>query len=168
MGCEVLVPDDLPLGPVTLGSDSRLAAMESLSPELFAPPTALDDAFEGCRGLRLVTATPTAFERGWLPDGLTLHASEYRGTLGPLDGEVVLRSAFVQRPVHVSGWDMVDNAPKATSRMVPGGSVYFFERTDGRNFTPNDARALWLAAVGDRTDEGFGRVVAGPWHPRGG
>lgn len=168
MGCEVLVPDALPFGPVTLGSDSRLAAMETLPQDLFAPPSQLVEAMpDGSRGLRLITVTPTAFERGWLPDGMQVHDREYRGTLRPLDGDVVLRAAFVQRPVHVSGWDMVAGKPKATSRMVPRGSVYFFERPDGRPFTSDDVRALWLAAVGDRTDEGFGRVVAGTWHPRG-
>jgi len=50
--------------------------------------------------------------------------------------------------------------------MVPAGAVYFFERADGRSFGEDDARSLWLAALGARTEEGFGRVVPGTWSPR--
>ena len=75
--------------------------------------------------------------------------------------------------MHVSGWDMVSDkdkggAPRATSRLVPPGAVYFFERAepDGAPFTADDAKALWLAALGGRTDDGFGRVVPGIWNPK--
>jgi CRISPR-associated protein Cmr3 len=81
---------------------------------------------------------------------------------------VVLRAAVVPRPLHVSGWDMAARAPKPTSRMVPPGAVYFFERVDGQPFGEAEARALWLAAIGARTDEGFGRVVPGTWNPKRG
>jgi CRISPR-associated protein Cmr3 len=47
--------------------------------------------------------------------------------------------------------------------MVAPGAVYFFERADGKPFGEADARSLWLAAVGGRTEEGFGRVVPGVW-----
>jgi CRISPR-associated protein Cmr3 len=78
---------------------------------------------------------------------------------------VILRAAFVPRPIHVSGWDMAAGAPKPTSRMVAPGAVYFFERADGEPFGEADARSLWLAALGTRTEEGFGRVAPGVWSP---
>ena len=80
-----------------------------------------------------------------------------------ISGELILRAAFVPRPVHISGWDMASGAPKATDRMVPPGAVYFFERADGTGFTAADAEALWLSALGGRQAEGFGRVVPGTW-----
>jgi CRISPR-associated protein Cmr3 len=49
--------------------------------------------------------------------------------------------------------------------MVSPGAVYFFEKADGAPFAESDARSLWLAAVGSRTHEGFGRVVPGVWSP---
>jgi hypothetical protein len=52
-------------------------------------------------------------------------------------------------------------APKPTSRMVAPGAVYFFERADGRPFGKADARSLWSATIGSRTDDGLGRVVPG-------
>jgi CRISPR-associated protein Cmr3 len=49
--------------------------------------------------------------------------------------------------------------------MVPPGAVYFFERADGKPFGEAEAEALWLTALGARTEEGFGRVVPGVWRP---
>jgi CRISPR-associated protein Cmr3 len=80
---------------------------------------------------------------------------------------VILRSAFVSRPVHISGWDVASNKPKQTARMVAPGSVYFFTKGNGKNFTGDEARSLWLSAIGGRTKEGFGRVVPGVWNLRG-
>jgi CRISPR-associated protein Cmr3 len=166
IGVEVVLPvGDLPV-VATLGSDARLAHIESLPNTLFeAPPRVIDAFRESPAGLRLVAVTPIAFERGWLPDGFVQHSGMYRGRLPVLDHDVILRAAFVPRPIHVSGWDMAANSPKPTSRMVAPGAVYFFDRADGKPISEQDARALWLAALGGRTDEGFGRVVPGVWSP---
>jgi CRISPR-associated protein Cmr3 len=118
------------------------------------------------RGLRLVVVTPACFEQGWRPDGLEARGDEIRGHLPEIDAEIVLRSAMLPRPVHVSGWDMAARMPKRIARMVAPGAVYFFERTDGRGFGEQDARALWLAGAGSRLDEGFRRVAPGVWNPR--
>lgn len=164
LGVEVALPDGTLPKVATLGADARLSAVEVLPATMFEPPTGVLEAFRPSRpGMRLVAVSPLCFERGWLPDGLTKANGEYRGTLGGL--EVILRSAFVPRPVHVSGWDMAKGEPKPTSRMVPPGSVYFFERSDGKSFGEAEARTLWLGKLGTRTDEGFGRVVPGIWTP---
>lgn len=162
---SVVLQDDLS-AVATLGSDSRLARIEPLPHTLFEPCEEVVNAFRTpSAGLRLVAVTPLCFERGWLPDGLERNGEEYRGRLQGVGSELVLRAAFVPRPVHISGWDMATGAPKPTSRMVPPGAVYFFERADGQPFTDSDACAFWLAAVGKRTDEGYGRVVPGIWNP---
>lgn len=164
LGVEVALPaGELPK-VATLGSDSQLARVESLPTALFEPPSRVLGAFrESIAGLRLVAVSPLCFEKGWLPDGLTASNGEYRGQVAGI--EMILRAAFVPRPIHVSGWDMAKAEPKPTSRMVPPGSVYFFERTDGQPFGEAEAKALWLTALGTRTDEGFGRVVPGVWRP---
>jgi len=166
-----LPPGDMP--PLaTLGSDSRLAPIETVDEHVFRPAPPVVEAFEGgSRGLRLVVVTPATFAAGWLPDGLVRRGDEYAGQIPGIEGEVILRAAFVSRPLHISGWDMAANngrgAPKPASRMVAPGAVYFVERRDGRPFDANDARAAWLLALGERTAEGFGRVVPGVWHPNG-
>jgi CRISPR-associated protein Cmr3 len=162
LGVEVaLPPGELPK-LATLGSDSRLSRVESLPTTLFDPPERVLEAFRAhSPGLRLVAISPLCFTKGWLPDGFVNTNGEYRGKVAGLD--VILRAAFVPRPIHVSGWDMAKGEPKPTSRMVPPGAVYFFDRTDGQPFGEADAKALWLSALGTRTDEGFGRVVPGVW-----
>jgi CRISPR-associated protein Cmr3 len=166
IGAELEASDPPLRGLLTLGADKRLAAIEPLGVELFAPPEELLAAFRsGSPGLRLLVVTPACFAGGWLVDGFRPEDAVYRGSLPGIEGEVVLRAAFVGRPLAVSGWDLVTGKPKRTDRMVPPGSVFFFERADGRPFDADDARELWLTAIGGRTQEGFGRIVPGIWHP---
>jgi hypothetical protein len=61
---------------------------------------------------------------------------------------------------------MAKSQPKRTTRLVPPGAVYYFVKADNGNFTANDAKQLWFAALGDRVAEGFGRFVPGIWHPK--
>lgn len=166
LGAELALPAGRLPNVATLGSDSRLARVESLPSNLFDAPAGVLDAFESSSlGLRLVAVSPLCFKNGWLPDDLENINGEYRGQIAAFDHEVILRAALVPRPIHVSGWDLASGEPKPTSRMVPPGAVYFFERADRQPFGAQDANKLWLGALGARTDEGFGRVVPGIWHP---
>ena len=155
----------------TLGSDRRLNALEKADGALFEPTNCLAGAFDrtNATGLRLIAVSPLVFERGWLPDGFETcasHPGEYRGALPGLDGvEFILRAAMLPRPQHVSGWDMAARRPKPTTRLVPPGAVYFFQCADDKPVTGPTAAALWLAALGGRTCEGYGRVVPGCWTP---
>jgi CRISPR-associated protein Cmr3 len=164
-----------------LGSDSRLAWIEQAGDDLFKMPADVQEAFgSSSKGLRLVVVTPACFAGGWLPDGFAPVKDDkdrwvFRGQLAPSDPApsaaicetaLILRAAFVPRPMHISGWDVAENRPKPTSRLVPPGAVYFFERADSRDFTADDAKALWLAALGGRANEGFGRIVPGIWDPQ--
>ncbi|HEX4418384.1 MAG TPA: type III-B CRISPR module-associated Cmr3 family protein [Kofleriaceae bacterium] len=165
IGVEVALPSAGLPGHVTLGSDGRLAGIEPMSHRLFDMATQVVAAFRaGSRGLRIVTVTPACFAEGWLPDGIARHGCELRGRITGLDAELVLRAAIVPRPNYISGWDIANNRPKPTAAMVPAGAVYFFERADGAPIREADARRLWLAAVGERTGEGFGRIVPGTWN----
>ncbi len=171
IGVEVTLPDGSlhAVETATLGSDSRLVRIETLPEALFAPPEQLLTAFQATsRGLRVMAVTPLAFARGWLPDGFEPQDGQYVGRLPGIAHDLVLRAAFVPRPLHVSGWDRAAHggkgAPKPTARMVAPGAVYFFERVDGQPFDAAHARSMWLAALGVRIDEGFGRVVPGIWH----
>ena len=153
---------------VTIGGDRRLARAEQVPPTLFAMPDSLRKAFDDYpfRGIRLIVVSPAVFEQGWLPDGFVREGEAYRGTVPGILGPVVLRAAMVPRPSHVSGWDMAVGAAKSTTRLVPAGAVYHVEKEAGP-FTTDEAQSLWLAAVGQRTGEGFGRVVPGVWKSSG-
>ncbi len=154
-------------GMFTLGGSAKLAFAERAHVGAFECPSAVLDAFAAGRpGLRALATTPAVFENGWLPDGFEAESGEYVGRLAGIAHDLRLRAAFVSRADHVSGWDVARNRPKPADRLVPRGSVYFFERRDGVSFTRDDAAALWSAAQGQRTDEGFGRFVPGVWEPR--
>lgn len=168
LGVECTLPSaarDFPRGALGVGGKRRLTLTEGVSAELFAPPQGLP---EHSPGLRLILATPAHFQRGWLPDGLEPGEHEdapaWVGTLPGVEGRVVLRSALVNRPLELSTWDMVRREARATRRLVPAGSVYFFERVDGCPFTA--LNTLWLAAWGEGREEGLGRVLPGHWNPK--
>jgi CRISPR-associated protein Cmr3 len=163
IGVEAVVPDSGLPQMAMLGSDGRLASVELLPSQVFAPPDALLDAVNKrpCRGMRVVVVSPASFKRGWLPDGFEAINNEFRGSLPGVEGEVTLRSAMVPRPMHIGGWDMARRQPKRVARMVSPGAVYFFERNTP--FKAPEINALWLSALGARTDEGFGRIVPGMW-----
>jgi CRISPR-associated protein Cmr3 len=153
--------------PAALGGDRRIARIEPLDPSLLGVPSAGPDeppCWRDSPGLRLLLVTPAVFEEGWLPDGFRARDGAFRGLLPGVDGEVVLRAAFVPRSIAVSSWDMAENRPRPGLRAVPPGAVYFFHKADGgASFTPQEMKNLWLASLGAKTGEGFGRAVAGPW-----
>lgn len=166
IAAEVASPDAQFANTATLGSDRRLARVDTIARAAFDPPASLTTASATASpGLRLLVVTPAIFAAGWLLDGLVADGDQYRGQLAGLPPEVVLRAAITTRPVAISGWDMAASAPRATNLAVAPGSVYFLQRADGEPFTATDMRLLWLTALGLRTAEGFGRVVAAPWTP---
>lgn len=178
LACEVVGPDVIRDKLATLGSDRRIAHIEAIPDSVFQMPDRLGDAFRaGTKGLRAIIVTPAEFANGWLPDGFAREGLEYVGRLrfvetgGPVHDvlpiDLILRAAFVPRHTAISGWDMAANTPKQTSRMVPRGAVFFFERRDGKPFHLECARSIWLAAIGHRTNEGFGRIVPAIWSPCG-
>ena len=109
---------------------------------------------------------PAAFDAGWRPAALEPDGGRFVGRFAGLD-DIVLHAACVGRPQHVSGWDVAGGSPKPTRRLAPAGSVYFITRRSGVAFTPDDARDVWLASVGEpahRPDR-LGVVVPGIWNP---
>lgn len=169
IGCQFASnrDQDDPGRRATIGGDRRLAGLERAS-KLFAMPDTLALAFRNrqSNGLRLIAVTPAAFADGWLPPDFTVQGSEYRGHLPKLADELILRACMVPRAGHVSGWDMARRQPKPTTRLVPPGSVYHFVKVNRAPFSETEARDLWLAVLGSRGGEGFGRFVPGLWFPK--
>jgi CRISPR-associated protein Cmr3 len=166
IGCRISPAEDA-LNRVTLGGDRRLARVERVDADLLTAPDAITAAFaKPSEGLRLVAVTPAVFRAGWLPDGFAAaNDSAYCGRLPGLEADLILRAAFVPRAAHVSGWDMARGQPKPTTRLVPPGAVYHFVREDREPFPAEIAKGFWFAALGARTQEGFGHFVPGVWHP---
>jgi CRISPR-associated protein Cmr3 len=77
-----------------------------------------------------------------------------------------LMSSAVNRYEVISGWDMAKKCPKDAVRVIPGGSVYWFEVEQGDTSALED---IWKAGLipaddekfANRRREGFGSVWFG-------
>lgn len=145
---------------VRLGGEGRLSVLE---PDADWPlaDAALCAQIEAAGRFRCVLASPAAFDAGWLPGWLD---ADLTGAPPGIPGlRVKLRAALVERWLPVSGWDMAARKPKAVRRVVPAGSVYWFEVLQSE---PGWARALWLTSVSDQAQDrrdGFGLSLPGVW-----
>ena len=150
---------------VPLGGERRLTRVEENDDTKFwEPSSSLISKVKGCKRLRMVLATPAIFSKGWLPGWLEEKDGKVLGTIPWSGVTVCLRSAVVGRWRPISGWsyEKGKNGPKALRRMVPEGSVYFFEVEGGEA----DLEKLWLSSVCDDLQDqrdGFGLALWGPW-----
>lgn len=113
----------------------------------------------------MILATPALFANGWYPGWIGGDKNPPReGILPGTDVRVRLVSAVVGRWQPLSGWchEKGRTGPKPMRRMVPAGSVYFFEVVAG-NFVPD---RVWLRSVCDEPQDrldGFGLALWGGW-----
>jgi CRISPR-associated protein Cmr3 len=119
--------------------------------------------------IRMVLATPAIFSNGWLPGWLKNVNGYLEGTPPKASDDQKLRliSACVDRWKPISGWsaEAKSRGPKAIRRLVPAGSVYFFEIQDGKKASAL-AKSKWLESVCDDQQDrkdGFGLAVWGIW-----
>lgn len=152
---------------VPLGGERRLAEVWTAEADkgFWEVPKGL--SWAGKKGLRMVLATPAVFEKGWLPGWLREQDGKLTGTIPGSGVSVRLVSAVVGRWKPLSGWSYEKgrNGPKALRRMVPAGSVYFFEVLEGGEGIAD----LWLRSVCDCQQDGrdgFGLALWGFWRGR--
>lgn len=152
---------------VPLGGERRLAEVRATEADkgFWEAPKSL--SWAGKKWLRMVLATPAIFERGWLPGWLREENGNLTGTIPGSGVSVRLVSAVVGRWKPLSGWsyERGRNGPKALRRMVPAGSVYFFEVLKGEA----EIADLWLHSVCDCQQDGrdgFGLALWGFWRGR--
>jgi len=148
----------------TIGSNHEPAA------SFWDCPSLISEALQDKRYIRMVLATPAFFRKGWIPGWL----DEQLVSKESLSKNVKLRLrwACIPRWQPVSGWAYSkEKGPQARAvrRMVPAGSVYFFEVIDGN---PADlAQEKWLESVSDQNrraeahdaEDGFGLALWGSW-----
>ena len=152
---------------VPLGGERRLAEVWTTKADkgFWEVPKGL--SWAGKKGLRMVLATPAVFEQGWLPGWLREQDGKLTGTIPGSGVSVRLVSAVVGRWKPLSGWSYEEgrNGPKPLRRMVPAGSVYFFEVLEGGEGIAD----LWLRSVCDCQQDGrdgFGLALWGFWRGR--
>ncbi|MDR0522559.1 MAG: type III-B CRISPR module-associated protein Cmr3 [Planctomycetaceae bacterium] len=151
-----------------LGGERRLVHWKSAGENNTQTVFPAVPSFADTKRLRMVLATPAIFaydRHGWLPDWLD--AETFSGTLPNGDVKVKLAGAVIDRWLPLSGWSYAKvqrRGPKDVRRLVPAGSVYFFEIQSG---TLQDAvNANWLKNIcgGPQNNrDGFGLALWGIW-----
>ncbi|MBI4864469.1 MAG: type III-B CRISPR module RAMP protein Cmr4 [Candidatus Riflebacteria bacterium] len=110
---------------VRLGGDGRGAAVTPIDPGSDGPWAHRP---AGGKRFRMVLSTPGIFPEGWLPPGV----DNVSRVLAVGGRRARLVAACVGRHEVVSGWDVRGKGrPKPAQRVVPAGSVYWFEWLDG-------------------------------------
>ena len=151
-----------------LGGERRLVHWQhSEASDLWKCPEPVRIALGEAKRIRMVLTTPAIFEHGWRPNWLDAHTLTGKPTSDAPTLKLVGVSNARWKPV--SGWSLAKlkdqpRGPKPIRRMVPAGSVYFFEKVEG------DGNILatngWLNPVSDSLqdrNDGFGLAVWGTW-----
>lgn len=137
-----------------LGGERRLVHWQQCQQAVsgWTCPPEISTALSDTKRVRLILATPAIFQDGWKPDL----------TREPFTG-LTLVGACTGRWKAVSGWDLQKRGPKPIRRMVPAGSVYFFECQAG---SAAKLANYWLQSVSDDPQDqrdGFGLALWGTW-----
>ena len=134
-------------------------------------PSELASRFYREEKMRMVLATPAIFSDGWKPGWLRVGQKSGAPDCWPNGLKLKLVSACIDRWKPISGWSLEDGrhgskpGPKPIRRLVPAGSVYFFE-IEGDGDATTLAKNLWLKSVCDDEQDrrdGFGLALWGIW-----
>ena len=149
-----------------LGGERRLVHWDKNEDDqkLWKCPEPVSNALKGAKRVRMILATPAVYEQGWRPGWLDEKSLKGRPTKdGPL---LKLVGVVNSRWKALSGWSLAEVAgkpkgPKPIQRMVPAGSVYFFEIVE-----QGDISGQWLQPTSDTNanqKDGFGLAIWGIW-----
>lgn len=149
-------------GVLRLAGDGRGAEWRRID---WVPPAAPLQAIAAGRRFRLILATPGLFASGWLPLGVDPRTRRIEQT----DFSARLACAAVPRAEIVSGWDLLENRPKAAILAAPAGTVYWFDEFEGDvgKLAAWSAAGLWNnndVVAASRKAEGWNRVWLGAWN----
>lgn len=111
---------------------------------------------------KLYFATPTVFDKGWLPswlDSKTLSGKYPMEGTSPISLKLI--TAAVGKPVTVGGWDMARGRAKPSYLAVPAGSVYYFSLRDKSRIDDLIAAFHYQNVSDNRSEEGFGLALIG-------
>jgi len=151
------------------GGERRLTYFKTDSdrPDGWECPGKVVNALKSATLIRMILATPAVFYQGWLPGWIDKKTLTGTPTCIPDNSAekicLKLDSACVDRWKPLSGFNLEDGKPKALRRVVPAGSVYFFEIESGKS---SDLAQYWLQPVSDTLQDrkdGFGLALWGIW-----
>lgn len=153
----------------TLGGERRLTFWKIEEAQKgWSCPDEVAKELLGKKRISMVLATPAIFSDGWRPGWLNGWPKDKTPDYWPGDLKLKLISACIDRWKPISGWSLEKGSrgPKAIRRLVPAGSVYFFEISEGSVDAGELAKKLWLRSVSDEDQDrrdGFGLAFWGLW-----
>lgn len=142
-----------------VGGERRLAYFSESKTPSWPSPRASDLGLIGAKKVRLYLASSAFFYKGWIPDWLD---ENLQGSPPGSEMCLQLRGACVGKWQAVSGWCLQTKQPKALRRLVPAGSVYFFEVIEGN---PESLASQCFQSVcqGQERLDGYGIALWGAW-----
>ena len=162
--------EEIPSTYRTIGGEARLAHIEKtdgLWPD--CPKALATGLINSTNGFRLTLVTPAIFRNGSIPS--FIDSKTFEGELGPL--KVRLKAMVVPRWQAGTSWDMAESGSqsgkgmRSIKRLVPAGSVYWFEIIAGHS---SELIHQWLISMADtnedhfeRQNDGFGLAIPGVW-----
>ena len=158
---ETTVPKD---GLLRLGGDGRAAVIYACQWDV--PQPSWDEIHKTGR-FRLIMVTPGIFPAGWRGAMKKGAGSWWQG----YGWRARLVGASVSRHEIISGWNLVDQCPKPAKRVVPSGSVYWFQDLQG-DPTGVPENGVWpekgslKGEEKNRWAEGFNSALIGTWPER--
>ena len=148
-----LPPDwPAPVGVYPFGGESRLAFWHEWSGDLNLEMP-LDRICEEGRFI-LIALTP-----------LNLSHQVCLGQTSLADlGDMRVKTACIDRPIRIGGWDSLSRQPRPMRSYAPPGTVFFCECQDRTALrSAIDQMGDRMPVVGETSDAGFGCVALGTW-----
>ncbi len=154
------IDGDINSGLLNLGGERRLSAVRPYPNIWPHMPSDLAEGVLRAKGLSLTLLTPALYRDGWQPAWLKEGIPPGCNKL-----KLKLRAAAVNGWKPQSGWDLNANKSRATRKMAPAGSTYWF---DVLEYHQPDIEKLWLQHISDDKQDrldGFGLAVPFPYTP---
>lgn len=140
---------------MTMGGERRLVSWQSTPVSLPALDARMVATIVQQQACRVYLLTPGYFAHGWCPDWL------FQPRFGVT---VTLESATIGRPQVISGWDLLRNQPKPSTRFAPAGSTYFVRFGGDVANIPQWLASVWMQNISDDPQarrDGYGLAVVG-------
>jgi CRISPR-associated protein Cmr3 len=117
---------DLPeRGLMKLGGEGRAVYYEKFSDQRPDVSISLNELSDN--RFKVYLLTPAIFKNGWIPEMLNNKELTYESK----GFKVKFLTAAIGKPLSMGGFDMKNNKPKPMLKVVPAGSVYYFELIKG-------------------------------------
>lgn len=127
---ELNIPET---GLMKLGGEGKAIRYQEIDTKITAiiPTVKLEGKI-----VKIYLSTPTIFKKGWLPSSFDEKTLE--GELKPFNSKggsvkVKLLTAAIGKCSSLGGFNIKERKPKPMYKVVPAGSVYYFEILDSKN-----------------------------------